>query len=135
MKFTITGTGEESKEWPEVEYTLVAETDDYKTTIQYWANADEFKDFGLKILKFPFEDKTDVVYQYGGPDDSGYFIKLTVHLVDMAGRTELEVETHDSEAHMRFTGIIEIAALADLSHHIKITDFSTPNSLTWAPKL
>ena len=78
MKITINGSGEESPDWPEIEYTLMAETERFKTTISYWGYAEEFKEFAQSIPKFPFENRKDLQYQVGGRKNSAYYVSLTV---------------------------------------------------------
>lgn len=132
MKITISGQGVDPDD-KIVEFTLVAETADYKGTMSFCGYSDGFHAFANQLLAFPFESKKPVTFS----DTEGYFPSkkpiLHVELHDALGRIDFTVRTEDEDGnYATFSdGSIDTESLHGFAKMLLTTDFNNETSLTW----
>lgn len=131
MKITISGRGADPDD-SIVEFTVVAETADYKGTMSFYGYADVFDDFARQLLDFPFESKKPVTFS----DTEGYVPSkqpiFHIELADAAGHIELTVKTEDEFAnYARFTSLVETESLHNFARMLMHADFRNETAISW----
>jgi len=96
------------KEYLKIE-TLYVEDDEVKfkisgsngiasSSIEVYGYIDSFKDFGVRLEKFPFSEKEEEIFKIGDKsEDWAYFLLIKVFLYEPSGATALEVRMNNKE--------------------------------------
>jgi hypothetical protein len=133
MKLHIYGSGEDAEDDILVHYTLIAETETHRSTLEFYEYAETFTEFCDKLRRFPFENREAVTYKLGYWKNSPYELSLQLSLVDGAGRIIFRVETNDivNNQISKFEDYVETQSLQELASKISNTNFSVKTELNW----
>ncbi len=133
MKLHISGSGEDPDDRI-VRFTIVAETDTHKTTLEFYGYHDVFKAFADKLELFPFHEKGPVQFEDGDWKKTAYGLLLKIELTDKAGHIKFTVQTRHAqhnEAALFSDTTVEAMPLTELSRKLQNADFRHPSELTW----
>lgn len=130
MRIIITGNG--AKAHDTVEYSLEAETSDFKGRASFYGDPDLFKEFAKQLLDFPFTTKETIVFKDAeGPLQSTV---LEAGLLDQKGHISFTVEVRDDLTNYsaRFGDrSVEAEELHGLAKSLLNTDFRERNVVEW----
>lgn len=130
MKIKIEKIWEDSDDSNLVELSFSAEDDQFKTTLEFYAHSEVFRQFAEQLKDFPFSNR-NVIFRSGGKAES-YLLIIEVKLIDSTGRTSIGITTQDENNNsVKFESNVEVSTLTELANKLSETDFSKTTSFAW----
>jgi hypothetical protein len=125
-------------------YRISLSNEETFTSLDFWGYADNFRDFGNKLLAFPKNVKDIVTYELGKDEDNivkwAYYLSFSVFCFEPSGRSAVKVvvDNHaDVPYHHRNEFYIksEPASLNKLGQQLKEWNPEHDKEFEWIPKL